>query len=541
MLLKKIKKIFKLMDQYSVPISLRYKGDDYYSTALGGIFSLLVFLLGLIFGIIYFIPFVRRKNFSLYYNTINLSETETIKFDESNSILAIGLECNNDPNGEKLSNYLDIQIKYYNKYMNDEGIYDKIDTRNIPKNINYNICNYTDFYKDYKNSQYKNKELKCLESSNTQIGGHYGDKIFQYYEISLLSKKNEINSNEEDLIKHFKEIDNILLNHDCKLELHYKDVSFDFNDYSEPIKSFVNEVFLQLNPESILKMNLYYMNLYFENDHNLFFPTEDEQQINNSVSRTEQYFLYKGLNRGELKPTDYQYYAKIYIRADTKKIRVKRKYQNISEFYSDTFCFWGGVSYFIGIFLNIYNKFYRNRSFEKIIFFFEGFENKHIEIPSKPSKCENNDKSSSKNLNQGKKEGDVIINNNDKNDKNDKNQKNVLLKSLSCKKNNKEILSSKATDIMNDKLDIRFYINKMLYLEKKIDESLDIPKISITKEEIKYGEYNKQSDKYNKINLENTELTENKGPANSKNLIGEGNQHSIPTYTNESFENSNNE
>lgn len=40
MLLKKIKKIFKLMDQYSVPISLRYKGDDYYSTALGGIVSL---------------------------------------------------------------------------------------------------------------------------------------------------------------------------------------------------------------------------------------------------------------------------------------------------------------------------------------------------------------------------------------------------------------------------------------------------------------------------------------------------------------------
>ena len=329
------------MDQYSVPISLRYKGDDYYSTVLGGIVTLLVFLLGLIFGIIYFIPFVRRKNFSLYYNTINLSETETINFDESNSILAIGLECDNDPNGEELLKYLDIQIKYYNKHMNDEGIYDKQDPISIPKNINYNICNYTDFYKEYKNSQYKNKELKCLESSNTQIGGHYGDKIFQYYEISLLSKKNEINSNEEDLIKHFKEIDNILLNHDCKLELHYKDVSFDFNDYSEPIKSFVNEVFLQLNPESILKMNLYYMNLYFENDHNLFFPTGDEQQINNSVSRTEQYFLYKGLNRGELKPTDYQYYAKIYIIADTKKIRVKRKYQNISEFYSDTFCFWG--------------------------------------------------------------------------------------------------------------------------------------------------------------------------------------------------------
>ena len=94
---------------------------------------------------------------------------------------------------------------------------------------------------------------------------------------------------------------------------------------------------------------------------------------------------------------------------------------------------------------------------------------------------------------------------------------------------------------MNDKLDIRFYIKKMLYLEKKFDEPLDIPKISTTKEEIEYGEYNKQSDKYNKINLENTELTENKGPDNNKNLIDDGNQHSIPTSNNESLENSNNE
>ena len=65
-----------------------------------------------------------------------------------------------------------------------------------------------------------------------------------------------------------------------------------------------------------LKMNVYYMNLYFENDHDLLFSTENEQQINHSLSRTEQYFLYKGLNRGELKPTDYQYYAKIYIKAE---------------------------------------------------------------------------------------------------------------------------------------------------------------------------------------------------------------------------------
>ena len=594
MILKKIKKILKLIDKFSVPISFRYKGDDNYSTALGGIFTLIVFLLALIFGIIYIIPFIRRKNFSLYLNTINLSEAETIKFDESNSILAIGLECDSDPNGKNLLQYLDIEIKYYNKHMNDEGIYDKQDTINVPQDINYSICNYTDFYKEYNNSQYKNKdkELKCIENLSTQIGGHYGDKIFQYYEISLLSKKDSTNTNKSQLKQHFLEIEDILLKQDCKLELHYKDVSIDFNDYSEPIKSFVNEVFLQLNPESILKMNVYYMNLYFENDHDLFFPTENEEQKNNSLSRTEQYFLYKGLDRGEKKPPDFQYYSKIYIRADTKKIRVKRKYQNLAEFYSDTFSVWEFVFYVCGIIFNIYNKFNANRSFEKKLFFFEGFKNKPIKIPSKG---EMNDISSSKNLNQEKKgKGNAIYNKyiksviKDKNeeekeysfnilecirfsyikfirficlklfcpkikkdggmrnDKNDKNKKNILLKCLLCKKNKKEILSSKATDIMNDKLDITFYIKAMLYLEKGIDKSLGRPKISATEDEIENGEYNKQSDEYNnsrsnltKINLEIKDTENSKVSDHTKKLIKKVNQHSIETYHNESFENSN--
>ena len=59
--------------------------------------------------------------------------------------------------------------------------------------------------------------------------------------------------------------------------------------------------------------------------------------------------------------------------------------------------------------------------------------------------------------------------------RNNKNKKNKL--SLLCKKNKKEILSSKATDIMNKKLDITFYIKTMLYLEKDIVKSLDRPNI----------------------------------------------------------------
>ena len=76
--MEKINKFFEWIDRFNVPISFRYKGDDNYSTFLGGLITTIIFLLTAGFGIYYFIPFVNRKNYSLYYYTINLNQTEEI-------------------------------------------------------------------------------------------------------------------------------------------------------------------------------------------------------------------------------------------------------------------------------------------------------------------------------------------------------------------------------------------------------------------------------------------------------------------------------
>ena len=62
-----------------------------------------------------------------------------------------------------------------------------------------------------------------------------------------------------------------------KMMIFFHDISIDFNDYKNPIKPFINEVFLQLNPESTLKMNKFFMYQFFNNSHDLFFSTQDEQ------------------------------------------------------------------------------------------------------------------------------------------------------------------------------------------------------------------------------------------------------------------------
>ena len=54
------------------------------------------------------------------------------------------------------------------------------------------------------------------------------------------------------------------------------------------------------------------------------------------LSRTYDYFEYKGLNRTkEIKNPNL--YAVIYIRADNRKIEVKRNYQDIYVLYDDNY------------------------------------------------------------------------------------------------------------------------------------------------------------------------------------------------------------
>ena len=239
--------------------------------------------------------------------------TEQIRLDESKAAIAFGFECPADKFGTRVEDLLQIEVKYYT-YKKDKNGEKKKDYKIIPTHT----CNVTDFYNEYSNSKKRIdiSNFQCLDDKTETIEGIYTDKKFNYYEFSVFSK--------EDSITHFRRIEEYLLNADCKVELYYTEISNDFNNYSYPIKPFLNEVFLQLNPELFLKMNIFFINQYFKDEKNIFFASKDEEPIPQKLfSRIEDYFLYKGLNRGENKPKDYQYYAKIYFRADTKKYKLK--------------------------------------------------------------------------------------------------------------------------------------------------------------------------------------------------------------------------
>ena len=83
----------------------------------------------------------------------------------------------------------------------------------------------------------------------------------------------------QNSITNFNRIDKYLTSNDCRLELYYTDITIDLNDYKEPIKPYINSIFIQLNPTLFLKMNAYFMNQYFQNDDYLIFNFDEEDPL----------------------------------------------------------------------------------------------------------------------------------------------------------------------------------------------------------------------------------------------------------------------
>ena len=236
-----------------------------------------------------------------------------------------------------------------------------------------------DFYNNINllRSLDKNKlsDLKCLDDLNKVIKNRYQDKNdnFTYFQIDVEVKDD----------KNISQVKNYLLNNDCKVELYYIDVKIEINDYEEPIKPFFNEIFLQQNPYFQFKMNTYFMNEYFESHDDLFFEHEGKEIINSLFSRTEQYFL-------NIESTGENAFAKIYIRADTKKIEIERTYQNLLEFFADSFSFWEVIFIICELIFCPLNRISLSYLIQKELFFFkEKKDNKYFNVSQKTKQIEN--------------------------------------------------------------------------------------------------------------------------------------------------------
>ena len=356
--MRDIKKFLKKLDLFGVNLNFKYQANDTYTTSLGGLFILLFGGVALGFGVYYFIPFIKRKNLNIIYYTMNIPSTEQIRFKESKAAFTIGFQCDekNGINAEDLFN-LESRFVIYTKDIHGKSNKKK-------ETLTWHYCKYEDFYNNHNDSiDYLNlNTYQCLDDYDRTVEGIFSDQIFSYYEFAVTNKyKNEEN--------HHK-ITDYLSENDCKLNIYYTDITIDLTNYKEPIKPFLDSIFIQLNPTLDIKRNVFFMNQYLFDDDFMFAVfsgDEKPKQIETLFSRYEEYALYMGLGYN---PNNLEY-AKVFIRADTKKTTIKRTYQKLTEFYADASSLLIALYEVLIIIFTYLNNFYAEQSVTKKLFFFK--------------------------------------------------------------------------------------------------------------------------------------------------------------------------
>ena len=367
-----IKGILKKSDLFGIPFSFKYNSEEKYTTCLGGIVFIVFCIVSLSYFIINLFPFFRRESFTLQYYRMNLEKTEEIKIRESKSAYAFGLTCPDNNTTKIIRELINLNLQFYVQTKSNGEKVSKI------TNITTHNCSPDDFYNLHNESfELLNiKDLQCIDKNifnDHNLEGIYTDEIFTYYKFTAYSKNNSKDT--------FKIIDNFLLQNDCKLQFYYTDITLNLSNFEEPTKPYINSLFLQLNPTLIQEKNIFFMNYHILNESKLFhiFEKKEDPKLIPGFSRTEEYSLYKGLDRGSTISYDYEKYAKLYIRVDNQKTVIKRKYQDFMEFYADHFSLIVSIFKVLCFIFSFYNKLKANHSFTKKLFYFEGVENNKFE------------------------------------------------------------------------------------------------------------------------------------------------------------------
>jgi len=381
------------------------------------------------------------------------------------------------------------------------------ETNNANSQLDYTICTKTDFIhtEEVEILWDKIEKMNCLNKSDLAKSprGIFTDSIFSYYSITVKSK---YKNNET----HDKIIDEYLTRDDCKFQFYYTDIRLDLDNYTEPFSYIINSIFLQLNPTLIQKKNIYYMNYYLDNDTSpiKFFVNQMNTIKKTGLSRVEDYSLYKGINRTFEEYEDIDEYAKIYIRADNSQIIIKRTYQDYLEFYADRSSLWLSIYWILGFLFSLYDRENANHSISKKLFYFEGIKdnkfNKFKELKEikelinkieKNQKNEPNDKvhvspyttrnsATSKTLNNNftRKNSKASLSTDLEKIQKEQNKLEKLVnydnynllemigsqKLFFCKSKSFESkvnLFNQAKNIIDDKLDVIYYIRKMILFE----------------------------------------------------------------------------
>ena len=179
--------------------------------------------------------------------------------------------------------------------------------------------------------------------------------------------------------ENYEEYYNLLTQNDCSFQIYFTNFVFDLNNYKNPVRYFIGNKFIKLEPNYINKMELYFLAQRFESYENYLFDNFHTKYFA-GFSDDSTFSLYKGSDRLEKKPDSYSELAKFFLRADSSLNVITRKYMKLTEFAAGVLSLLKVLLIILNFIFTNVNKFYSNESIMKKIHQFKGINSKNEKI-----------------------------------------------------------------------------------------------------------------------------------------------------------------
>lgn len=352
-----IQRVLKEFDYFGVQINFSYMSREKYRTAIGGIGFIIFLIVSLFYTVINLLPLLKRQKMSVIYYKTQLSETDAINLRNYSTNFAVGVSsC------VKLENYADFW-EYFSLEINHvtlKLVNGKSEKVRVPMEIG--LCEEADLNNQF-DSSFDSLGLKnyyCLKNTNFTIEGTYVSPLYKYIEIKIKAK-DKTNSTFNIIREILKE--------ECDVNMYIIDSAFDLSNYTSPMKYFLVSQYINIKYTELMKRNSFVQVQNFKSYTNYIFDNYHSQETIKTGS-VDLYSVFKGEDRFTSEPTEFDTFAKIYLRAELSRVIVERRYMKLTEFIASTSSILSAILIIMFIVIRYINKFYANESVMRKIFQF---------------------------------------------------------------------------------------------------------------------------------------------------------------------------
>ncbi len=360
--MKFITKIIKSLDFFGTLITFRINNDLEYKSLLGGISSIIFFIISSTYILYESYFFIKRKNVDFIYSKKTI-ETPFVNLTKIGYRFAFGLQYEENDTSCILNT-----LKYFNYSI---SLIENIDSKIIIETpIELKLCEKSDF-RNIVNRTFESRQLDkmycpIINNLNFTVDGTMMDFYYKYILLKIWLTEYTLNN--------FDEFKNFVEENPLEMSYYFLDNAIDYENKKNPIPFFLNYLFKAIDINYQKNTEIILSPIEFLNDDNLIIKKSEKyfgSTIDNHVDSFHQINEPNDLNQRLL--------GKFILKASPIMFSLSRSYQKIPSLIADLSGILEQILFLILLIVNFFERKCIDIKLIKKMIKFKGNKNYNIE------------------------------------------------------------------------------------------------------------------------------------------------------------------